>query len=299
MKKRYTIDFWVLAVSLLLAPAMVFAGGHNNRCDTKYPVILAHGTGGAAEIFGVIDYWWGIPEALEDEGAEVYLTSVNGLDGTVNKAVAFKTQFLHIKEISSASKFNIIGHSHGTLYTRHAVSNMGLAPYVKSHTSIAGPHQGMVLADIILKIVPTPVKWIAGETLDFVYDYIAGDTDSNSCQNLYDVTTTHMQNVFTPNTPDMAHVYYQSWAAKVKRACPNIVLDPAWRVLKVCEGDNDGLVGVNSAKWGNFRGVEDGAWWSPGCDHLNIIGHLFGVTPGFNAPNFYVDMVSELKSMGN
>jgi triacylglycerol lipase len=44
--------------------------------------------------------------------------------------------------------------------------------------------------------------------------------------------------------------------------------------------------------------VESAAWWSPGCDHLNIIGHLFGVTPGFNAPDFYVDLVADLKNQG-
>ena len=64
------------------------------------------------------------------------------------------------------------------------------------------------------------------------------------------------------------------------------------------EGDNDGLVSVSSARWGNFRGVEDAAWWSPGCDHLNIVGMFFGITPGFDAPDFYIDIVSELKDRG-
>ena len=284
---------------MLLLPAMGFAAGNkNDTCDTVYPVILAHGTGGSAEILGFIDYWWGIPDALEDEGAEVYLTTVNGMDGTVNKAEQFKVQFLQIQAISNATQFNVIGHSHGTLYTRYAISNLGLSPYVKSLTSIAGPHQGMMLADMIVKNVPGPVKLISGNTLDFIYAYLFGDTNPNSIQNAYDVTTAHMQNVFNPNTPDVETVYYQSWAAKVKYACPNIILDPIWRILVACEGPNDGLVSVESAKWGNFRGVEDAAWWSPGCDHLNIIGHLFGITPGFYAPDFYVDLVADLKNQG-
>lgn len=64
------------------------------------------------------------------------------------------------------------------------------------------------------------------------------------------------------------------------------------------EGANDGLVGVESAKWGNFRGVEDAAWYSPGCDHLNMVGHLFGVTPGFDAPEFFTGIVGDLKNRG-
>jgi len=299
MKKSYRIVLWVICLSMLLIPATGFSAGNKSyTCDTAYPVILAHGTGGAAKILGIVDYWWGIPDALENEGAEVYLTTVNGMDGTVDKAEQFKVQFLQIRAISGASQFNIIAHSHGALYTRYAISNLELSPYVKSLTSIAGPHQGMMLADIIVKNVPGNVSLITGNTLDFIYAYFFGDTSPDSLQNAYDVTTAHMKNVFNPNTLNVNTVYYQSWAAKAKYGCPNVILNPIWRMLASCEGPNDGLVSVESAKWGNFCGVESAAWWSPGCDHLNIIGHLFGVTPGFNAPDFYVDLVADLKNKG-
>ncbi len=284
---------------MILVPAIGFAAANKiDTCNTRYPVILAHGTGGAAEILGFIDYWWGIPDALENEGAEVYMTTVNGMDGTADKAEQFKEQFLQIQAISNASQFNIIAHSHGALYARYAISNLELSPYVKSLTSIAGPHQGMMLADMIVKNFPGPVKSITGNTLNFVYAYIFGDTNPASFDNVYDVTTDHMQKIFNPNTLNAGTVYYQSWAAKVKYGCPNIILDPIWRLLAAKEGPNDGLVSVESAKWGNFRGIESAAWWSPGCDHLNIIGHLFGVTPGFNAPDFYMDVVADLKKQG-
>ncbi len=299
MKKKFLRVLWIACALMLLIPAMGFSAGNKNiTCDTKYPVILAHGTGGAAKILGFVDYWWGIPDALENEGAEVYATTVNGMDGTVAKAEQFREQFLQVRAVSSASEFNIIAHSHGTLYARYAISNLELSPYVKSLTSIAGPHQGMMLADIIVKEVPAPVQTIAANTLNFIYAFILGDTNPDSLLNAYDVTTSHMQNVFNPNTPDVETIYYQSWAAKVKYAAPTIVLDPIWRMLKTVEGPNDGLVAVESAKWGNFRGVESAAWWSPGCDHLNIIGHLFGMTPGFNAPSFYVNIVAGLKTRG-
>ncbi|MDA3895427.1 MAG: alpha/beta hydrolase [Desulfobacteraceae bacterium] len=299
MKKKFITVLSIVCVLILLIPATGFSAGNKTiTCDTKYPVILAHGTGGAAKILGIIDYWWGIPDALENEGTEVYVTTVNGMDGTVTKAEQFKAQFLRIQAISSSSKFNIIAHSHGTLYARYAISNLELSPYVESLTSIAGPHQGMMLADIIVKEVPTPVQTITATTLNFIYAFILGDTNPDSLSNAYDVTTDYMQNVFNPNTLNVEKIYYQSWAAKIKYAAPTMVLDPVWRMLADCEGPNDGLVSVESAKWGNFRGVESAAWWSPGCDHLNIIGHLFGLTPGFNAPSFYVNIVADLKIRG-
>ena len=83
MKKIFRTVLWIVCALLLLIPAMGFAAGNKIiTCDTKYPIILAHGTGGAAEILGFVDYWWGIPDALENEGAEVYMTTVNGMDGT-------------------------------------------------------------------------------------------------------------------------------------------------------------------------------------------------------------------------
>jgi len=288
----------ILLSAILLIPVSVLAGGSSYTCNTKYPIVLAHGMGASAEILGIVDYWWGIPEAMQDEGAKVYITSVNGMDSTRNKAISFKNQFLQIKAITGAAKLNIIGHSHGTVYTRDAVSNLGLSPYVASHTSIAGPHRGSAIADIIVGIVPDSMEWLVGGTLDFVYAFIFGDKNPSSLQNGYDMTRPYMNNTFNPNTPNKAGIYYQSWAAKAKTSCPSVILEPTWLVLLAYEGANDGLVSVNSAKWGTFRGIEEAAWYSPGCDHLNIVGQLFGITPGFDAGEFYVDIASDLKNKG-
>jgi len=293
--------FVVLILSLALSiPTALFAGS-SYTCNTKYPVVLAHGMGASAVILDIVDYWWGIPEALQDEGCKVYITSVNGMDSTANKAASFKTQFLQILSIAGTSKANIIGHSHGTIYTRYAISNLGLASKVSSYTSIAGPHRGSVIADVIIGIVPNSLEWLVGDTLDFIYAFIFGDTNPNSLQNGYDLTRSYMINTFNPNTPNISGIYYQSWAAKIKMMAidaRNWYFIATWPILLAYEGDNDGLVSVTSAKWGTFRGVEEASWYSAGCDHLNIVDQLFGFTPGFDAPDFYVNIVSGLKSKG-
>lgn len=298
MKKLFliftVIGFFGCAI-LLFSPSALYAGGQTHTCDTRYPIILAHGTGGADRILGIVDYWWGIPEALENQGAEVYVTRVDGLGGTAEKAAQFKEEVQYIQSFSSSPKFNIIAHSHGALYARYAISNLGLADDVVSLTSIAGPHQGMVLADLIVENYPAPLKSLTTESLNFIYAYFFGDIAPDSCANVVDVTTQYMQTVFNKHTENVSGVIYQSWAARVKTGCPTLVLNPVWRLLSEKEGPNDGLVGVESAKLGDYRGEEAAAWWSPGCDHLNIIGHLFGITPGFYAADFYVDIVADLK----
>jgi triacylglycerol lipase len=288
-------------VIVISAFTFVYASGSSNPCQTKYPIVMAHGMGASAQILGIINYWNRIPATLEDEGADVYITSVNGMDTTVNKALAFKQQFLQIKAVTGAAKLNIIGHSHGTIYTRYAISNLGLSSYVASYTSIAGPHRGSAIADVIMGVIPNNIKPLVGACLDFVYAYIFGDTNPNSVQNGYDLVRSYMINTFNPNTPNKSGVYYQSWAAKIKMMAidaRNWYFAPTWSILLATEGDNDGLVSITSAKWGNYRGVQEGSWYSAGVDHLNIVDQVFGITPGFDAPGFYVNLVSDLKSRG-
>jgi len=300
MKKLYTTTIIAVLLSVFMLPAAGFAGGDAPICDTKYPIVLAHGMGASAEILGIVDYWWGIEDALEDEGAEVYITSVNGMDSTKNKAWDFWGQYEQILAETGAEKANIIGHSHGTLYTRYAISNLILdaEEKVASHTSLAGPHRGSAIADMLMYGLNDDIKSALGGSLDFVYAFVFGDDDPDSLENGYDLCTDYMTEIFNPATPNVDDVYYQSWAAKAKTSCPSVVLQPTWLILLAAEGGNDGLVSVDSAKWGKFRGVQDAAWYSPGCDHLNMVGHLFGATPGFNAPEFFVGIVSELKNDG-
>ena len=298
MKKLTLIGLTIFLTAIFLIPGNVLAGGSSDTCDTQYPIVMAHGMGASAEILGIIDYWWGIPEAMEDEGADVFITSVNGMDSTRNKAIDFKTQFLQIKAYTGAAKLNVIGHSHGTIYTRDAISNLGIGGYVASYTSIAGPHRGSALADLIMYSFSDDVVNMLGGSLDFIYAFIFGDTNPESIDNGYDICTDYMTETFNPNTPNVGGIYYQSWAAKAKTSCPSVILEIPWLIMLGLEGANDGLVSVESAKWGNFRGVEDAAWYSAGCDHLNIVGQLFGITPGFDEDEFYVDMASDLKNRG-
>lgn len=288
----------ILFLALIFAPAVAFAAGSTPTCDTKYPVVLAHGMGAQAKIVNILDYWYGIEDALEDEGADVYITSVNGMDTTANKAASFKAQVLTILATTGASKVNIIGHSHGTIYTRYAITNLGLASKVASWTGLSGPHRGSSVADWIFKVVPQGSWTLVGDVLDIVYTFVFGDKDPNSLENGIEMTRDYMQNTFNPLCPNVAGLYYQSYTSKIKYASSSIALEIPWLICKSYEGDNDGLVAVTSAKWGTFRELITGALWSPGVDHLNIVNQFFGITPGFDAPDFYVDVVSDLKDKG-
>ena len=299
MKRIFGKLFAICLAVTLIVPVALFAGGSkHDKCKTKYPIILAHGMGATDDMLGFINYWWKIEEALEDEGAVVYVTKVNCMDSTDDKAQQFKAEFLRVKEATRAAKINIIGHSHGTIYTRHAMTNYGIGSMVSSHTSMAGPHRGSAVADVILDIVPDSGEWLVGAVIDAVYGFLMGDVDGNTIANAYDLTRDNMVNVFNPNCQNLSTVYYQSYATKIKTVTPELVLQPTWLLLLFYEGANDGLVSTTSAQWGTFRGVESGAWWCGGVSHYNSVNQLFGLTPGIDVPGWYVNIVNDLKKKG-
>ena len=61
-------------------------------------------------------------------------------------------------------------------------------------------------------------------------------------------------------------------------------------------GENDGLVPVSSAKWGNFLGTQAGPWYTSGISHIAEVD----VDPvsGWSAPNYWVKVVAGLQEKG-
>jgi triacylglycerol lipase len=288
----------IMAAAMLITPALLFAGGSTPKCNTKYPVILAHGMGATDDMLGFINYWWGIEAALEDEGANVFVTKVNCMDSTYNKGLQFKTQFLQILAATGKLKANIIGHSHGGIYTRYAITNLGLGTKAASLTTLCTPHRGSSAADVIIGVLGDKGGWLVGATLDVVYAFLMGDTSPQSYDNAIAVSRPFMNNTFNPQTPNVAGVYYQSYATKINYADPSVVLTPTWLLIAYYEGTNDGLVSETSAKWGTYRGITGGSLLNPGVSHINAINHFFGVTPGYDAKAYFVSMVQSLKDKG-
>ncbi len=55
---------------------------------------------------------------------------------------------------------------------------------------------------------------------------------------------------FNRENPDVPGVFYQSFAGVMKTPLSDVNLSTANLVVKLIEGDNDGLVSVESARWG-------------------------------------------------
>jgi triacylglycerol esterase/lipase EstA (alpha/beta hydrolase family) len=89
---------------------------------TRYPIVLAHGLAGFDKVFGTVEYFFGIPEALRDGGAEVYLTQVSAYNTSEERGEQLLAQIEQIVATSGQPKVNIIGHSQGGLDARYVAA---------------------------------------------------------------------------------------------------------------------------------------------------------------------------------
>jgi triacylglycerol lipase len=143
---------FVLAVAYLLAGAPRPSGAicwfweDCTYTKTKNPVVLAHGMAGFNALFGVYEYFYGIPGYLRDYGATVYVTTVSQFNSSEQRGEQLLAQVAQIKAITG-KKVNLIGHSHGGFDIRYVAA---VRPdLVSSVTSVGTPHKGADLANYL------------------------------------------------------------------------------------------------------------------------------------------------------
>lgn len=194
---------------------------------------------------------------------------------------------------------------------------------VKSITTVATPHHGSSFADEFIKSVISPTH-IPGlykrlPSLGFNYDpkirlqkrlfrrgakqqEAESNNDNDDIAAFSQLTREYMENTFNKEILNDPNVAYYSYAAKFVPGTWFNIFYPTWKIIYAREGDNDGLVSVESAKWGEFMSIIDNV------NHLDLINWpnqlhqalntLFGKKPPFNAIALYLSISDMLASKG-
>jgi triacylglycerol lipase len=74
-------------------------------------------------------------------------------------------------------------------------------------------------------------------------------------------------------------------------------LSLGYSIIKQDEGENDGLMAVDSMAWGNYLGTVSPAG-KQGISHGDMVDLTRKNIEGFDVCEFYVDLVSRLKGKG-
>lgn len=276
--------------------------------------MLAHGLLGFSElsISSVIppfQYWHGIKQALAAQGCTNVIAASVPPSGSIEEravklaadiAAAFPpstTAFRTHDEAEGPVPVNIIAHSMGGLDARHMISHLqphGRQVNVASLTTIATPHRGSMFADYLFDKGAGPLY------LPKLYGVL--ERARLGTKAFAQLTTRYMTQEFNPQTPDDPSVRYFSYGAVIDEPPLLSPFRLSHKVIDEAEGPNDGLVSVDSSRWGRYEGT------LVGVSHLDLINwtnkvrwtvrEWMGIKRNFNAIAFYLAITDMLSREG-
>ncbi|MFM2600566.1 triacylglycerol lipase [Vibrio fortis] len=268
----------MLMAALCMGSASVYAGTstapleHSGYTQTQYPIVLVHGLFGFDTLAGV-DYFYGIPESLAKDGANVYVAQVSATNSSEVRGEQLLAQVETIIAVTGADKVNLVGHSHGGPTARYVGS---VRPdLVASVTSVGGVHKGSKVADLVRgnvaegSITESIAVKLAGGLTTLINLLSGGsDLEQDGLASL-EALTTEGSLAFNQHYPEGVPtsacgdgewqasngVYYYSWTGA---STFTNLLDPtdgAMTILGLAfDGPSDGLVGTCSAHLGRVIG---------------------------------------------
>lgn len=261
-------------------------------CKTKYPLFMLHGIG--FRDCRYFNYWGRIPGELKRHGATIYYGNNEAWATIEDNAEFLKIRIMEIIETEGCEKVNIVAHSRGGLDARYMISSLGMAEHVASLTTISTPHHGAKIIDIIYKL-PQPLINLAINGFN-KNARMMGDKKPDIYTSSRQLTVSNCEE-FNKRVRDSEKVYYQSFAAVMNNIFSDYILTIPNLILRFVEGENDGFVSIESAKWGEFKGVLS-TKHSRGISHGDLIDLRRNDYEGFDAREKYIEIVSELKNMG-
>ncbi|MCB1165027.1 MAG: lipase [Leptospiraceae bacterium] len=269
-------------ICALLSSGNVFASADGPKpLDGSYPIVLAHGlfgwgNDGDAGIIGVLQYWGGLDEYLKDQGADVYVPTVTAMQSSAVRGAQLKEKMLLWMAARGYTKVNMIGHSQGGIDARYLISNLGMSEKVAVLSTVASPHYGSPQADMIKEDVPDWAEPYVANFINKVIPLIWGPDNQQDILAALELLTTAGMATFNQYTPDSPDTRYFSYGTRMKYF--DLLQHPflASSLESICKGGeanglgcaNDGVIPLESVKWGTYMGEPDYPWYSSGVDHL-------------------------------
>lgn len=268
------------------------------RETTRFPIVLVHGWTGF-EAIGPLTYFFNVRDDLEGLGFPIEVPVLDPYNSTTVRSGQLAAQVDEFLVAQRARKVDLLGHSQGGIDARAVVSSHGYGDRVSALVSVASPHRGTYIMDLALGLAPGPLEDTVALLLNFV-GAVTEQQKSDAKASFYSLSESYMDGEFNKENPDDARVAYVSYTGRTcdalgflnpKQDCQDLV-DPligwGYAILQPARGDNDGLVTVDSAQWGDYRGEMI-------ADHIDEVGQIAGVTdPKFDHLEFYRKLARDL-----
>lgn len=266
----------------------------NEICKTQYPFLLVHGV--FFRDYRYINYWGRIPKELRRNGATVYYGQQQSAAAVEDSGRELAARIRQIVEETGCGKVNIIAHSKGGLDSRAAIAHQGMGPYVATLTTINTPHRGCIFAEYLLGKVPEAARRKIAETYNAAMRRM-GDENPDFLAAVTDLTASACaaRNAVTPDDPGVVYESIMSYCKRARNG--KFPLNMTYPIVKHFDGRNDGLVAVDSARWGSrFTLLEPTG--KRGISHGDVVDLNRENIPGFDVREFYVNLAADLKCRG-
>ena len=263
-------------------------------CKTKYPILFVHGVFFRDSEF--VNYWGRVPDELKRNGAVIYYGKHSSALSVSDSAKELVARIEEIVEDSGCEKVNIIAHSKGGLDSRYAISVLGASKYVASLTTINTPHKGCEFADYLIEHTSKEFKNNLAKTYNSTMKKL-GEKNPDFLSAVNDLTSSNVKEL-NKKMNMVDGVYYKSVGSVLSKATSGrFPLNLTFNFVKLFDGKNDGLVGINSFKYGDdFTLLDINS--NRGISHADVIDLNRENIPGFDVREFYVNIVKELKEKG-
>ena len=302
------------------------AGGDGSvpKLGPPYPIVLAHGFFGFDQFagFDAVTYFYQVRDHLATKGeTNVFTPAVDPFNDSTTRGAELLIAIENVLLQTGHAKVNVIGHSQGGLDARVVASDR--PDLVASVTTIAAPHAGTPIADVVTGAVSDPktqelVDWLVKS---IGYELWDASGKKTSLWKPLELLSKPGIEAFNQKYTDRAGVLYWSltgrsdWKLAEMECKPDQGVafidkwksetDPVETLLAPTEAylsggltqpyANDGLVRVKDARWGTVLGCIP-------ADHFDEIGQLFGDSPGlgngFEHKELYADLVAFLRAQG-
>lgn len=252
------------------------------------PVVLMHGFGIGAS-FRREGHLHDEAMHLRSRGVRAVAPNVSPYNTVRARTATWDHRLKHVLDEARADRLFLIAHSMGGLDARYLISEMGWHEVVDVLVTVSTPHRGSSVARLILNQPEAVRNWLT-DMADWVGSHILEDGSANIRQALEELTPEYVTETFNPAVPDHPDVEYWSYGCQAGKGTP-IPIDPIFRFLNRSlyaeEGPNDGIVSVQSARWGRYLGTVD-------ADHARQVGLSSGLAAPFNSNAFYASIAQTL-----
>lgn len=222
----------------------------------KYPVLLCHGYGGFSTLLSPAPMHKPCMR-LRSFGIHAFAPNIVPYATISTRAEQWAKIIDTLKNKYGYKKLNVVAHSMGGLDMRFAIAKLGMANSVASLTTIATPHHGTSLAELVLNS-PDTIREKLAEFVDWFGESIYPSTKSDAAAAVQQLTREYVTSEFNPAILDTDGIQYFSYSAAVGKGTDQ-PLHPIYRIQNQLifqnEGINDSFVTDESAKWGKHLGT--------------------------------------------